>query len=244
VRAAVQALADAQGDVEGYIATIPAAEIKHPAAGAEIARRLLAAGRTEDALAALARSAPPMGGRALLPGVEAWEEVYIEALEKDGQEALAQEIRWGAFEKRLAGDRLRAFLRRLPDFDDVEAEDRALAYAKAYPRFTDALKFLTSWPAAAAAAELTLDRAPEIEPGQVEVLEPAAALLSARYPLAATLLLRAMVADTLRWARAERLKDAQRQLAELGSLAAQIADWRQIETHEAFIARIGQIRRI
>lgn len=241
VRLAVQALADAQGDVEGYIATIPAGEAKLPMAGAEIARRLLAAGRTEDALAALSRSAPPAGGRVLPPGGEAWEDVYIAALEADGQGDLAQELRWTAFETRLTADRLRVFLRKLPDFDDVEAEDRALDFARTYPKFTEALAFLSSWPAPGAAAALVMDRASEIDPLRFEVLEPAAAMLEARHPMAATLLLRTMVADTFRRRRADRFDQAKRQLADLTSLAPQIADWGEAESHEAFIARMERL---
>ncbi|MDO9432060.1 MAG: hypothetical protein Q7T84_12250 [Phenylobacterium sp.] len=241
VRAAVQALADAQGDVEGYIATVPEAEARLPMAGAEIARRLLAAGRTEDALAALAHSAPPTGGRVLPTGGEAWEEVYIAALEADGQNELAQELRWGAFETRLAVGRLRDFLRRLKDFDDVEAEERALDFAKLYPKFSDALGFLASWPAVGAAAELVLSRASEIEPSRIEVLEPAAAMLEARHPMAATLLLRVMVADTFRRRRSERFDQAKRQLADLTSLAPQIGEWGNVESHEAFIARMERL---
>lgn len=237
----MQALADAQGDVEGYIATVPEAEARLPMAGAEIARRLLAAGRTEDALAALAHSAPPTGGRVLPTGGEAWEEVYIAALEADGQNELAQELRWGAFETRLAVGRLRDFLRRLKDFDDVEAEERALDFAKLYPKFSDALGFLASWPAVGAAAELVLSRASEIEPSRIEVLEPAAAMLEARHPMAATLLLRVMVADTFRRRRSERFDQAKRQLADLTSLAPQIGEWGDVESHEAFIARMERL---
>jgi hypothetical protein len=240
---ALRDVADAQGDVEGYIAAVPLAETRQPAAGAEIARRLLAAGRTEDALAALTRSAPPASARALLPGAHDWEDVYLDALETDGQTALAQDIRWAAFETRLAVDRLRAFLKRLADFDDVEAEEKALALAETFPNFSDALAFFTDWPAAPHAARLVLARPGEIDPHKPELINAAARLLEARHPLAATLLLRAAVADTLRWNRAERLKDAQRQLAEIESLAVQVADWGAAENHEDFMTRLARIRR-
>jgi hypothetical protein len=222
---ALRDVADAQGDVEGYIAAVPLAETRQPAAGAEIARRLLAA------------------GRALLPGAHDWEDVYLDALETDGQTALAQDIRWAAFETRLAVDRLRAFLKRLADFDDVEAEEKALALAETFPNFSDALAFFTDWPAAPHAARLVLARPGEIDPHKPELINAAARLLEARHPLAATLLLRAAVADTLRWNRAERLKDAQRQLAEIESLAVQVADWGAAENHEDFMTRLARIRR-
>jgi hypothetical protein len=242
IRAAVQLLADAQGDIDGYVATISAADARQPWVGAEIARRLLTAGRVEEALAALARSAPPPTGRALR-GAHDWEEAFLDALEADGQGKLAQELRWAAFEKRLAADRLRAFLKRLPDFDDIQAEDRALAYAKSFPNFTDALQFFIAWPAAANAAALILDRADEIEGSKVGVLEPAVRELEARHPLAASVLLRAMIADTLNGASADRDTDAKRQFAELASLDVHIDDWRRFEPHEAFAARMARIGR-
>jgi len=245
IRSALQAVLDAEGDVDAYVATVPPPAVSQPATGAEIARRLLAAGRAEEALAALARSAPPVGGgRTPLPGVEAWEEIYLAALEADGQADLAQDLRWAAFEKRLAVGRLRAFLKRLDDFDDVEALDRALAYAQTFPSFTQALQFLVGWPAPTHAATLVLTRAEEIEPGQFELLEHAAHLLETRHPLAATLLLRAMAFDTLRWGRVEQAEAAHRQLDGLAALASQIADWGRFEDHVAFLERLAKARRI
>ena len=241
IRAALQAVLDALGDVDAYAATIPPTELHHPGQGAQLARRLLAAGRAEDALATLAHSAPPAGGgRALLPGVEAWEDVYLAALEADGQAALAQELRWTAFEKRLAPDRLRAFLKRLPDFDDVEAQDRAFAHAQAFSGFTAALEFLIEWPASAQAAALILARPAEIEPGRSEVLEPAAHLLEARHPLAASLILRALLAGPRRLDPEE----AHRRLDALSALALQVPDWGRFEPHDAFVARMAASRRI
>ncbi len=244
IRAALQAVLDAQGDVDAYIATVPLPGLRQAAVGAEIARRLLAAGRTEEALAALARSAPPPGGRALLPGAEAWEDIYLAALEADGQTDLAQELRWAAFEKRLAPDRLRAFLKRLADFDDVEAQDKALLHAQTFPAFSQALQFLVDWPAPAQAAALVLARAEEIEPARFELVELAAHLLEARHPLAASLLLRALVFDTLRWGRSDRAEAAHRQLDALSALAPQVADWGRFEAPDVFLERLGRARRI
>jgi hypothetical protein len=244
LREGLRVAADAQNDVEGYIATLSLAEARLPGVGAQIARRLLAAGRIEDALAALAKAAPPATGRVLAPDVRLWEDVHLEALEADGQGELAQELRWAAFEQRLALDRLRAFLSRLPDFDDVEAEDRAKRIASAYPNATDALRALVAWPAASEAATLVLARYGEIDGGKPDVLEPAVRLLEARHPLAASLLLRALIKDTLTLGRADRYKELQRQWLELSSLAAQIDDWGETESHDAFAARMARVRRL
>lgn len=248
LRAAVQALADAQGDVDGFIATITASEALQPWTGAQIAARLTAAGRAPEALAALKRSAPPAFADvarsqarvvASAPSLQAWEEAYLEALEADGQADAAQAVRWTAFEQRLSAERLRAYLKRLPDFDDVEAEDRAMAYVAGFKSFPAALRFLLAWPAPSQAAALILARAGEIDGDDYEGLEAAAQALEGRHPLAATLLYRAMIGRTLRFNRRDRFADAERWMADCAVLAPQIADFGGYESHADFVRRVG-----
>ena len=139
VRSALQALADGQLDVDAYIALVPPEERRLPHQSAEIGRRLLTAGRAAEALAVLERAKPKRSAvkatrddDLYLIGLAAdneWEETYIEALEATGKKDEAQRLRWAAFEERLSADQLRAYLKRLPDFDDVEAEERAMKHA-------------------------------------------------------------------------------------------------------------------
>lgn len=250
LRAAVQALADAQGDVDGFIATITASEALQPWTGAQIASRLTAAGRAPEALAALKRSAPPAFADvarsqarvvASAPSLKAWEDAYLEALEADGQADAAQAVRWTAFEQRLSADRLRAYLKRLPDFDDVEAEDRAMAHVAGFKSFPAALRFFLAWPAPSQAAALILARAGEIDGDDYEGLEAAAQVLEGRHPLAATLLYRAMIGRTLRFNRRDRFADAERWMADCAILAPQIADFGDYESHADFVGRVGHI---
>jgi hypothetical protein len=58
VRSALQDIADVQKDVDAYIALVPVQDRSRPHVGAEIGRRLLAAGRTIEALAALENARP------------------------------------------------------------------------------------------------------------------------------------------------------------------------------------------
>src|SRR3954451_20255370 len=58
VRSALQSLADGQSDVDAYIALVPPEERHMSYQGAEIGRRLLAAGRAVEALAVLERARP------------------------------------------------------------------------------------------------------------------------------------------------------------------------------------------
>lgn len=234
----VRVLAELDGDVDAFAATLSDTEKSDPAFGSAIVLQLIAAGRLEDAEAALRRSAPPIGRE--VRGRHEWEDAQIALAEASGQAELAQELRWAAFERGLRVQPLRDHLKRLSGFDDVEAEARAMISALDYPRFSDALAFLIAWPSTTDAAKLVLARADEIEPGRVELLETAVGLLEVRHPLAASLLLRAMISDTLRWSRAERAEAARHQIDHLETLATGIADWSGQETHEAFADRVSR----
>ena len=50
-------------------------------------------------------------------------------MEALGNKDEAQAFRWQCFERTLNSAHLRAYLKRLPDFDDLEAEERAMSYA-------------------------------------------------------------------------------------------------------------------
>src|SRR5208337_3918983 len=104
-----------------------------------------------------------------------------------------------------------AYLKRLPDFDDVEAEERAMKHAFGFRSFAAALGFFTEWPDQARAAQLVLARASEIDGNLYYLLDPTARLIEDRHPLAATLLRRAMIEDTLDGAKSTRYKHAARQ---------------------------------
>ena len=248
VRRALQDIADGQADVDAYIALVPVAERSTPHTGAEIGRRLLAAGRAAEALAALEFARPKR--RAVCArddddlylagsgGGSAWEEAYIEALDATGQQEQAQRLRWATFEERLSSTHLRAYLKRLPDFEDVEAEDRAMQHALGFGSFSVALNFFREWPDQARAAQLVLARAPEIDGNLYFLLDPSARLIEGKYPMAATLLRRAMIDDTLNGARSTRYKHAARHLLECASLAPDIQDILGFETHASFVDRL------
>ena len=248
VRRALQDIADGQADVDAYIALVPVAERSRPHTGAEIGRRLLAAGRAAEALAALEaakpkqRPAPARDDEALYlaehGGDSAWEAVYIEALDATGHPEEAQRLRWAAFEDRLSATQLRAHLKRLAGFEDVEAEDRAKQHALRFRSFSAALHFFQEWPDQAGAAQLVLARASEIDGNLYFMLDPAARLIEGRHPLAATLLRRAMIEDTLAGAKSSRYKHAARHLLECASLAPGIRDFGTFETHDAFVSRM------
>lgn len=249
VRRALQDLADGEGDVDAYVALVPGEDRKRPASAAEIGRRLLAAGRAKEALAALEIAAPGKQARRselddhlhalgeVGPGA-GWEDVYLDALDATGQAERAQQLRWTAFEERLSVERLRAYLKALSDFEDVLAEERAMEHAVGFRSFSIALHFLHAWPEHRQAARLVLDRHAEIDGDQYYLLDPAARWLEGTHPLAATLLRRSMIEDTLDGAKSRRYRHAARHLAECKSLAFLTGDYGRFEPHEAFAARL------
>ena len=122
-RIALSDIADARGDADGFAAQFDARARRAPTIAAAIAQRLLAAGRAGEALAALDGAEV---SRWLEPPPE-WHDARLEALDALGRGAEAQAVRWARFEAALSEGDLRAHLARLPDFEDVEAEERAPA---------------------------------------------------------------------------------------------------------------------
>jgi hypothetical protein len=159
----------------------------------------------------------------------------MEALGKDEE---AQAFRWSCFEKSLNPTHLREHLKRLPDFEDLEAEERALGLVQASPRFHEALWFLVNWPALDRAAALVVTRAVELDGDLYHVLVPAAEALETKHPLAATLVRRALIDFSLGAARSSRYRHAARHLLECQALASQIDDFGSLETHEIYRTRL------
>jgi hypothetical protein len=167
-----------------------------------------------------------------------WEQVRLAILETLGRTDEAQSFRWACFEKSLNPAHLRDYFARLPDFDDVDAEERALSLALDYPNVHQALAFLVTWPALDKAAQLAVVRREQLDGYHYELLTPAAETLAARHPLAATILLRTMIDFALEKGRATRYRHAARHLSECESLADAIDEFGEIEPHDVYAARL------
>ena len=236
-RAALKDIADAQGDVDAFIGQHDDDDMKRPKVATGIARRLLTAGRAEEALKATEAAEYDEGVN------PAWldyklEDARIDALDALGRSDEAQDLRWSCFEHSLSAPHLRAYLKRFPDFDDIEAEEGALDHAQGFSNRLTALSFLVSWPALDRAAALVIEEAGNLEGVFHEILTPAADALAAKHPLASTLVLRAMIDFTLSERESARYKHAARHLMECSSLSPAIQDFGTFETHEAYEARL------
>ncbi len=243
--ALLRALADAAGDADAYIRTLPVELHSSPAVGAEIARRLLAAGRVDEALTALGASTPKTPparfgwGASRSPpepaGVAEWEGQYIEAVERSGDAAAAQTLRWEAFERTLSRDQLTAYLKRLADFDDVVAADKAFAHAAAWPDMMTGLNFLMTWPALPEAAAMILARRSQIVDADHR-LQDWAGRLEARQPVAALILLRRSIAGAVRRGLSKADPDLISQLAHAEAIHERVSASAGLPSHEMFVA--------
>ena len=120
----------------------------------------------------------------------------------------------------------------------MAAEKKALDYAQRSHNLLHALSFLISWPALDRAANLVLQRAGELDGDHYEILTRAADALAGRFPLAATLVLRAMIDFSLTKGRSSRYRHAARHLLECSSLASAINDFGQFEAHGTYEAQL------
>ncbi|MDB5675043.1 MAG: hypothetical protein JWM65_2025 [Sphingomonas bacterium] len=230
VSSGLRTIATLRGDLDGYIASFSDAERRVPLTAANIAQRLLATDRIDEAWQVIEGADRSRGHWAMFD----WEATRAQLLDELGRPAEAQVFRWASFQRDLEPRHLRAYLKKLPDFDDIEAEARAMAHALAYSNMREALEFLLKWPALDRVNRLVLDRHRELNGDFYELLSPAADALESRYPLSATLMRRAMIDFALNKARVKRYPHAARHLAECATLAAQIEDYGPHPTHEAY----------
>lgn len=238
VHLALTEIADALGDVDAFITQYEPETRKVPKIAAEIARRLLSAGRTQEAWQTIEATEHRLHNSGWdWPDFE-WEDARIDVLDSLGRADDAQAARWSCFERSLSSSHLRAYLKRLPDFDDVAAEEKALDYAQRSRNLLQAVFFLVAWPALDRAARLVLQRPNELDGEHYEILTRAAEALAGKYPLAATVVLRAMIDFSLRTGRSTRYRHAARHLLDCSGLSSAIEGFGQFETHDAYEARL------
>ncbi|AWN38902.1 hypothetical protein DK427_07735 [Methylobacterium radiodurans] len=220
-----QDIAERRGDIDAFIALEVEAVPGSPDR-VDIATRLLGADRPAEALDWLRRKTPqPLTRADLIAGLDetAMEReravLEIQALDALGRGAEAQDLRWRGFAQRLDADMLRAYLAKLPDFEDDEALRRAFAVVEAFPDPHRALGFLVRWPDLDRAARLVTGR-PEIWAGErYTILAPAAEALAQAHPLAATILYRALLDDILARGRSQAYTHGAAYLLELDLIA-------------------------
>lgn len=209
----LRGLADAAGDSDAFADTFTPEALRTPSIAAEVAGRFLRADRLEAARTALEGAIQPRLLRRNAAGEVGpdfdWETVWIDYLDRAGRRDAAQEARWASFERTLSTERAKAFTRRLPDFEDVEAEHRIFEIAARHTDAARGLELLMDWPALPEAAQMVADRAGDLRVG-AERAERWAIKLRRRFPAAAATLLRRAAAEAFRrreYATSDRLTE-------------------------------------
>ena len=231
IKASLQDIATAQGDTDTFIAQYTKHDLARPRIAAEVAKLLLDAGRPQDALDRL-EAAPPEPHDA---AVADWDTAYITSLLALDRLADAQHHRWERFCETLAPQMLRDYLKVLPDFDDIDAEDAAKAHALTVEDPMAALRFFLAWPDIAMAARLIEERANTMDGDQTETLTAAADALRGRYPLAAVLAWRAMIDYVLWYGQSARYGHIADHLMDCAAADQDIDDYGTYPSHQAYL---------
>lgn len=221
-------VADAQGDVDAYVASHDARQLKDGDVAVAVGKRLLAADRAGEALA-IAQGAGS--------GIEL-DDLVIACLGTLDRREELRDFLWKSFTIRPNAERLRQYLRLLPDFDDIDAEHEAKRIAQAHVNLSAALDFLVTWRDFAAASGLIMDRHKDLDGSDYEMLTPAADALEASFPLASVLLRRAMIISTLESNRTIQYRRAADHLQTCARLDPFIEDFGGQGDHACFLHRL------
>jgi hypothetical protein len=176
-------------------------------------RVLLAADSPEDAMRTLAdgrigRRASPLSDR-----------LQADILAAQGATGMAQDLRLSCFHRDLCADALRDYLRQVPDFDDILAENDALSYAATFPEPRLSVRFFLRYnrpDLAAARVMADVDTWSEVDTWDQD---DAAADLAPQQPLAASILLRGLVTRIMLEKDLTSFRQARRYLKQLGAMA-------------------------
>ena len=237
VKMCLQEIAEAQGDTAAYIAQYSGRDLARPGIAAEVAQLLLSQGQADEALKTL--TGADLTGPAF--GQKEWDTAYIACLIALDRIVEAQSHRWKRFSETLNPDLLRDYLKVLPDFDDVEAEDRAKAMALEFENLHLALIFFLDWPDLSCAARLIESRSEELDGDIFHILTPAAEALREKHPLAAVLLWRSMIDYALTEGRSTRYGHAADHLMDCASVDGEISDYKSFNSHLRYLESL-QVR--
>ncbi|MBL4812758.1 MAG: hypothetical protein JKX69_10495 [Rhodobacteraceae bacterium] len=231
VKMCLQEIAAAAGDTDAYVAQYSAEDLSRKDISAEVAMLLLADDRAAAALDLLFGADHDEQSA----GQDAWDNAIIASLIALGRNDEAQARRWNCFAATLNAVHLRGYLKTLPDFEDVEAEDCAKQHVLKFPDTSTALEFCLNWPDLLTAAQLVTTRAKEFNASHYELLSPAAEALRKRHPLAAVLLWRSIIDYALGQGRSSRYGHAADHLMDCKTLDAEIADYGPNPNHESYV---------
>ena len=224
-------IADVRGDVDGFIAAHEAAGT-HLVYAIEIAERLHRAGRSEEALGWF-----NLADRKRHPG-EGTTDLHVAILDALGRGEEARAVRWQAFETTLGFDHYRDCQERTPEAEHAKLLDRAIALALGHEDIHRGLDLLIALGALTEAENLVLQQPEKLHDRAYWSLRPAAAALAPNHPAGAILLYRILVEGVLRAGKSKYYRYGIDDLREATLLAEGVTDWKGLEDHETFAARL------
>lgn len=230
IQRCLQDIAEVTGDTSAYIAQFTPDDLRRKSIAAEVAMLMLDDTAPDSALAVLNNA----GDTADTSGQSAWDDAMIAALMALGRFDEAQAHRWTCFERDLSAPHLRDYLKALPDFEDVEAEEHARQYTLSQGDVLQALHFWLEWPDLFSASQVVVTRVDEIDGEDYMFITHAADVLREKYPLVAVLLLRSMVDFALSHGRSARYKYVVHHIQDCEKLDAKIADFCGFQSHKAY----------
>ena len=206
----------------------------------DVARRLLDADRVDEAVNIIDCARAADSDNSFRMFRYDLDEVYEECLRRLGRTEELKKHFLSVFEQTLRESSLREYLKMLPDFEDFEAEERALDYVETYPHLGGAINFLIGWPAHERASKIVLARFSDLNGNSYGTLTDAAEALDGKYHLAATLMRRAMILDTLEGGKSKRYRYAAKHLAECAAADGTITDYQNFPTHTEFTSSLKE----
>lgn len=234
VRTCLQEIAKAQGDIHAYIAQFSEQDLAKPAVAIEVANLLLQDHQPDAALEAL--TAAPRSNCAYRD--LAWDAAYVACLTQLGRTEDAHQHHWTVFLETLDAENLRAHLKAVPDFDDIEVEDAAKDHALGFDDVSIALHFILNWPDLEFASRLVQSRTQDLDGSQYDLMNAAADALRSRYPLAASLIWRAMI-DWVLWdGHTARYAFAADHILDCNAADTKITDYGAFPSHTQYIEKL------
>lgn len=232
----LKSIADCRNNVDEYIqaCSLNGAPIAYD--HLEIAKRLMDHWRSEEALQWLERMD--------IPSNHGWEpqrlKLKIQALELNGDYALAQEERISWFDKSLSpelyGEVLKHSKEEVKELFKIDAVLKALKFNEPHV----ALNFLIKAQEFESAGRLIRQRLKEFHGREYYVLRGAAEILESSDPLAATLLYRKMMDAILEEAKYKYYNYAAKDYVRCGLLSTNIVKWEEFQSHDEFSTNLKE----
>lgn len=234
----LQDVADGLGDVDAWMSRYSQEQLTFHTIAPEVAKRLLAADRAQEALQIIQNCITETNKRDRWFDLPELDRVHFECLKTLGQTEDLKAALWERFEREMCANALKQYIKMLPDFEDEEdllkAESIVLNHTSVYK----ALAFCLDWPNLNLADQLVRSRSDEFDGQVYQMLNSAADKLSAEYPLAAVLLWRSMIDFTLEEARSSRYGHAARHLTSCEIAESAIEDHQGHMNHQEYLAEL------